>query len=153
MKKMTVAYVLAEETKEILLGYKKVRLGKGFWDGFGGKVGNETIEHCASREIKSECGLSPKEIEFVGKIQVKYRSGEEEIELYFFLVKKFKGKIKESNEMIPRWFSILQIPYSLMWPTDKFILYPILRGRKFNGEVLYDNSEKKNLLFIVTHLY
>lgn len=45
--------VLVEQDSRLLLGEKKRGFGKGYWNGFGGKVeAGETIEQAAVREVR-----------------------------------------------------------------------------------------------------
>jgi len=129
---MTVCYVI--EGNRILLGLKKLRLGKGFWNGFsGGSKSGESIEATAARELQEESGLWPITLQEVGIILVTHQDKQLEIELHFFLVDNFEGEVEISDEMIPKWFSADQIPYDEMWPTDFILLPRFLAGKKCIG--------------------
>ena len=57
-KLLTLIHILDRENERVLLGYKKSGFGKGFYNGFGGKVEpNELPIECAKREVKEEANI------------------------------------------------------------------------------------------------
>ncbi len=127
---------------KILLGRKKKGLGKGKWNGFGGKVEKgETIRETAVREVKEECGLLVKNLKKAGVLDFKFENIREIFQVHFFWTSDFSGKLKESQEMKPKWFDIEDVPYEKMWPTDKHWLPVLLKGGKFRGRFLFDKNE------------
>ncbi|MEA3323454.1 MAG: hypothetical protein U9Q12_04500, partial [Patescibacteria group bacterium] len=50
---------------------------------------------------------------------------------------------KETEEMLPKWFDIDEVPYEKMWISDKDWLPLLLKGESFSGEILFrDNGNK-----------
>ena len=47
------------------------------------------------------------------------------------------GEIKESDEMLPAWFSCHSIPYQDMWADDEFWMPHLLVGRCFEGRFMF----------------
>lgn len=105
---------------EILLGMKKKGFGEGKWNGFGGKVeAGERVEEATKRELLEEAFIEAKKIQKMGVIEFKFRDNlGEKLRVHIFKVDEFSGKEKESEEMIPKWFNIREIPYIKMWPDD-----------------------------------
>jgi hypothetical protein len=80
-----------------------------------------------------------------GRRKYKKRMDNSELEFYYedkeewnqevsiFLVENWEGEISESDEMLPKWFAIDQIPYESMWKDDSIWLPVVLKGSKVNG--------------------
>jgi len=59
----------------------------------------------------------------------------------FFIVKDWAGKIGESEEMLPRWFDIDNIPFKKMWGDDSYWLLSVLSGKKIKkGKFVFTES-------------
>lgn len=130
--KEVIVYVL-REPNQVLLGQGKRNKVKGKWGGYGGKVHDwEAPEAAAARELPEEstivgmrfekCGIVLKGTEPYPPTQI--------IELHFFLVREFSGLPKETEEMIPRWYSRDSLPFDRMWPGDAAIVPAMLSGEK-----------------------
>ena len=143
MKKINTI-CLMQKDQELLLGFKKRGFGQGKWNGFGGKVEvGESIAEATRRETKEESGLAPITIEKYGLVDFKFKNKPElEIEAHIFKCKDFIGELIESDEMLPKWFSVNKIPYNEMWDDDKYWLPLFLAGKKFKGKFLFDDNDK-----------
>jgi hypothetical protein len=62
-------------------------------------------------------------------------------DVHVFLVNEWEGEPKESEEMAPKWFKKNKIPFSQMWPDDKFWLPKVLEGKKLRGTFIFKNGE------------
>lgn len=125
---------------------KKLRFGKGRWNGFGGKVRKgESVEAAAKRELKSESGLTAINLEKIGVLEFRFKAKPMFFECHVFLAKG-RGKLKETPEMRPEWFEIQFIPYQQMWSGDKLWLPFAIKRQKFRGEIFYDSPEENNIL-------
>ncbi len=141
MKKILTLCIIHQHSK-ILLGMKKRGFGEGRWNGFGGKVqGVESIEEAAKREMREEASLEIEKMEKVGVIDFEFVDLPEILEVHIFKVDEFKGQPEESDEMRPSWFHIDEIPFSSMWPDDKYWLPLFLQNKKFRGKFLFDDSD------------
>jgi len=133
---------ILEHEGRILLGMKKVRLGAGLWNGFGGKVQpGESIEEAAIREMKEECGLAVSGLEKFGILE--FRSPNRTlIEGHFFRTTSFSGTPTESEEMIPQWFTRADIPFIQMWSSDLYWWPLYFHNKKFRGSFTFDEHDK-----------
>lgn len=140
MKKIYTLCIV-QQNEKVLLGLKKLGLGTGFWNGFGGRVKEgETIEAAARRELYEEAGVEAGGLEKLGVIDFKLADIPEILQVHIFRALDFEGEPKESNEMTPQWFDIKNIPFGQMWPDDHYWLPLFLEGKKFKGEFSYDKS-------------
>ncbi|KAJ2492503.1 Nudix (Nucleoside diphosphate linked moiety X)-type motif 1 [Coemansia sp. RSA 2050] len=123
-QRYTVIFPFSGDGKRILLGLKKRGMGVGLWNGFGGKpeIG-ETIDQCAHRELKEECGLEARDLQHVGVLSM-YSSKSGRKEVFVYTAKDIVGGITESDEMRPEWFNVADLTYKdtykeaqVWWPT------------------------------------
>ncbi len=146
MKKiLTLILVLREQ--EILLGFKKRGFGKNLWNGFGGKIeAGETIEEAAQREFFEETGASINDIEKFAISEFRFKDSGEILEVHIYKATNISGEIQESEEMIPKWFPLAEIPYDKMWPDDKYWLPLFLENKKIIANFLFDSMSSSNIL-------
>lgn len=124
----------------ILLGMKKRGFGVGNWNGFGGKVhAGETIPDAAHRELFEEAGIEARNMEKAGILNFSFPDGKN-LEVHIFRADDFLGEPSESEEMVPKWFHIDEIPFNEMWPDDKHWMPLFLHGKKFNGKFTFDEN-------------
>ncbi|MBI2112399.1 8-oxo-dGTP diphosphatase [Candidatus Woesearchaeota archaeon] len=142
MKQATLC-IIREENK-ILLGLKKRGFGEGKYNGFGGKVMNgESIIDAAIRELQEESGLIGMRLENVGELSFHFphKSDWNQI-VYLFVVHEYSGRLEESEEMKPVWFSLNNIPFEKMWDDDQYWLPAILEGKKIQGKFTFKEDNK-----------
>lgn len=121
---------------------KKRGFGAGRWNGFGGKIKNgEEVELAVKRELKEEVGIIVKQIEKVGVIEFQFQGNPEILEVHLYKTAQFTGKPRESEEMLPKWFDIEEIPFQQMWPDDKYWFPLLLEGKKFKGRFFFDGLD------------
>ena len=122
----------------ILLGRKKRGFGKGKLNGFGGKVHpNETPIRAIVREVAEESGVvvSPETLRPAGSITFTFPF-EPSFDHYVhvFVTSAWSGEVRESAEMAPIWFTIVEIPDEQMWNDDRYWLPHVLAGRRIRAE-------------------
>ena len=147
MKQSTLCLLIkrpANGDPKILLAMKKRGFGVGRWNGVGVKVENgEKIINAAIREAKEEIGVEIKNLEKYGLFHFKFDGKLEwDQDVTLFLAKEWSGEPVESEEMMPKWFSVEEIPYESMWPDDKFWLPHILKGEKLEADFLFGEGDK-----------
>ena len=137
MKKIQTVGLIVENGK-ILLGMKKRGFGKGKWNGFGGNLEQgETPEQAMRREFFEEASVKVSKLREVGLINFSFTDDPVEPEVHFFEILKYHGDPTESEEMLPKWFDIADIPYDSMWPDDKYWVPLFLAGKSFRGNFLF----------------
>lgn len=142
MKKLLTLCIVHQHPR-VLLGMKKRGFGAERWNGFGGKVDTgETVEEAARREVREESGIEVNGMVKHGVLDFEFRGKPEILEVHIFRAENFTGEPGESDEMIPRWFHIADIPYAKMWPDDEHWLPLLLNKKKFSGRFLFGEGDK-----------
>jgi len=136
-----------EKEKELLLAMKKRGFGKGKWNGVGGKEDSEkgdiNIVGTAMRETEEEIGVKIKKMEKVAVLSFYFPYKKEwDQDVHVFLVRDWQGEPAESEEMLPKWFKMNDIPYNEMWDDDKHWLPKILQGKKLKAKFIFSPGEK-----------
>ncbi len=129
----------------MLLGMKKRGLGVGWWNGFGGKTDKgESVEEAAARETKEEIGVKILKPNKVAELYFYLVDKEKTRDLivHVFMVNKWEGKPKESEEMRPKWFKIDDIPYNKMWDGDDLWIPRVLSGEKIMAKMGFNKDNK-----------
>jgi len=135
----TVGYFI--KGNMLLLGLHQRGVSKGFWNGYGGKIDEgETVHNSLIRECSEESGLIPLEFNHVARVSASY--GNFQLRVEFFLVSNFDGVLVTTDEMIPQWFDLNDIPYDKMWTSDELWLPRVLTGERLRTEVIFDKDRK-----------
>ncbi len=132
-------------TGEILIAMKKRGFGVGKWNGCGGKLhAGESIEQAAVRELKEEIGVTVAEqdLQKVAECTFHYPTEDVDVAAHVFTAQKWAGEPAETEEMSPRWFSLVQIPYREMWADDIFWLPEVLTGKKVHAEFWFNEDDE-----------
>jgi 8-oxo-dGTP diphosphatase len=127
--------------KKILLIRKKRGFGAGKINGPGGKVDpGETPLAAALRETFEELHIHPRGAEERGELHFQFRDGYS-LHCTVFLAHDFTGEPCETDEAIPVWTPLDQIPYAEMWADDRHWLPFLIRGAHFIGYFEFDGEE------------
>ena len=143
MKSIETTLLLLRRNDEILLALKKRGFGEGKYNGVGGKLEEgETPEMAMLRETQEEILITPTKYEKVAIMDfLEYVKGEKEkLRFHLYIATEWDGEPQESDEMIPKWFNIKDIPYNQMFPDDKYWLPMILEGKKIKGFFEFDDN-------------
>jgi mutator protein MutT len=129
---------------DICLAMKKRGFGEGRWNGAGGKVqAGESIEEALVRETKEEIGISIATYEKVAEFDFLFPHNPDfDTTVHAYLSTLWDGEPKESEEMAPKWFTILDIPYNDMWSDDEIWLPRILLGERLKGSFIFSQSDE-----------
>ncbi|MCA9358944.1 8-oxo-dGTP diphosphatase [Candidatus Kaiserbacteria bacterium] len=134
MKKTTLCFCI--DGDKVLLGMKKRGFGAEKWNGFGGKVKNETPAAATIRELKEESALVAKveDLSLVAKVEFSF-AGEPFTECWVYLLEVWQGEPAETKEMKPDWFDVADLPFQKMWAADAKWLPVVLSGKKITAKV------------------
>ncbi len=152
MKQATICLLIKQNPpvggkKELLLAVKKRGFGVGKWNGVGGKIdsekGDKNIVEAAIRETEEEIGVKVKELEKVAVLNFYFPYNQTwDQDVHVFLVRDWEGEPKETEEMMPKWFKIEEIPFEKMWDDDRFWLPLVLEGKKLKAKFVFEEGEK-----------
>lgn len=134
---------LMRKGDKILLAKKKRGFGAGWWNGYGGKLQEgESIEESLVREIQEEAGVLALLSEKRGILNFEFKDADEDIEVHVFEILDFEGEPSESEEMMPQWFNISEIPFDEMRPDDPHWLPLFLDGKIFKGRFVFGSDNE-----------
>lgn len=138
----TLTYIL--KGNNVLLIRKKRGFGVGKFNAPGGKINdNENVYDAAKREVFEEIGLIIEDIEPVGILIFYSSSVEPDWVVYVFKTTSFKGNPRETDEALPLWFSLREIPLLEMWVDDWIWIPYFFNDTYFRAFFKYDNEYKK----------
>lgn len=129
-----VVYVLrpCADGVDVLLGYKRTGLGLGRVVGIGGKVEiGETVRAAAVREMHEETGLeiSADLLEEAGALDYLFPTAPTWSQRsHVFLYRAPVGEPVETDEIVPAWFRVDDVPFERMWDDARRWLPGVLRG-------------------------
>jgi len=144
MRDSTLVLLLSgNPVSEVLLGYKKIGFGQGKYTGFGGKIERgEGLTEAALRELSEEARVhipDPESLVLCAVLEFRFphkRAWEQRV--FVFLTYDWEGVPAESDEMIPEWFPVEDIPYDQMWDDAHHWLPLILSGESFRARFWFD---------------
>ncbi len=137
-EKATLMFI--QQNDQLLMIEKKRGFGAGYYNAPGGRLEKgETWMECAVRETQEELCITPLDPEHVGTLMFHFIDGHS-IHGEVFIASEFEGTPTETDEAVPFWFSIDDLPYHNMWADDP-IWYPhMIAGKKFTGRFTFDGK-------------
>lgn len=125
---------------QILLIEKLRGIGEGKINGPGGKIdpGESSIQ-AALREADEELHIQINDAIKCGELWFAM-SDIPDIHCHVFVASAFTGTPTATDEAIPRWTSINEIPYDRMWADDKYWLPAMLRGENFDARFVFEGE-------------
>ena len=125
---------------QILLIRKKRGLGAGKISGPGGRLEpGESFAACAVREVREELGVEVSEIVQAGEHRFQF-TDEHSIHAHVYRTHKMTGVPIETDEAVPLWFDLNEIPFDEMWEDDKHWLPLVVESKRFSGDWLFDGD-------------
>lgn len=143
MKLATLVYV--QHDNHTLMLHKAKGYQQGKWNGLGGKFDSgESPEDCLKRETFEESGLVVEEAQLKGFITFPDFDGEDDWYCFVYVVTKFSGEVKASDEGRLEWVPDADIMNLNLWPGDRVFL-PWVFGKKFfSAKFIYKQGEFKD---------
>ncbi len=134
MRDATLLFLIKKDSQKIVdifLPMKKRGFGAGRYNGVGGKVeAGESIEDALKRETKEEVSVIVDKLKKSAEITFIFPHNPKFDQLvHVYLADEWIGEPKESEEMKPCWFRVIDIPYKEMWPADIFWIPRVLEGK------------------------
>jgi 8-oxo-dGTP diphosphatase len=132
--------------RQVLLGRKKTGLGLGNIVGLGGKIEpGETALQAIVREIEEESSLivEPTAVSEVGFIRYAFPFRENwSQDSTVFVVEAFSGTPAESDELVPDWYDVTELPLDGMWDDAKYWLPQVLAGETVHASFTFGEDLK-----------
>lgn len=132
----TLMFVV-QDGKVLLI--KKLRgIGMGKINGPGGKIDpGETPAECVIRECQEELHITPLNAIKMGELWFAM-SDIPDIHCHVYMASEFTGEPTATDEAIPLWTPLAEIPWGKMWEDDKYWLPHMLKGHKFLGRFVFE---------------
>jgi len=132
-------FVIKDE--KVLLIHKKRGLGAGKINAPGGRIdAGETSLQAAIREVEEEVRVTPIGIEYCGELAFQFVDGLS-IHVEVFRAGDCIGEPQETDEALPLWARIDEIPFDKMWADDREWIPLMLARKKFKGKFLFDGDK------------
>lgn len=145
----TLLFVI--DAGKVLLIRKKRGLGAGKINGPGGKLDDgETPVQCAVREVSEELCIDAAAPEYHGQLKFQFIDGYS-IHVHIFVSRSYTGEPTETDEAVPLWFPLDEVPYGEMWADDVVWLPQVLAGAAVDGRFLFDADKLLEYDAIFTH--
>jgi 8-oxo-dGTP diphosphatase len=134
----TLVFVVRDQ--QMLLIRKKRGLGAGKINGPGGRLeAGETPLDAAVREVQEELCVTPLELHACGENRFQFTDGYS-IHVHVFRAAGCEGTPRETDEAVPLWVPLDQIPFDEMWEDDRLWVPLLLAGRPFSGRFIFDGD-------------
>ncbi len=136
----TATLLFVVDRGRLLLIWKKRGLGAGKINGPGGRLEpGETLEACVVREVREELGVTAVDPEKLGENRFQFADGYS-IHVHVYRSTRVIGTPVETEEAIPLWVGIDEIPYDKMWEDDSLWVPLVLAGVRFSGRFVFDGD-------------
>ncbi|MGC6467826.1 MAG: 8-oxo-dGTP diphosphatase [Akkermansiaceae bacterium] len=133
--------MFVHQGSKVLLIEKLRGIGEGKINGPGGKIDpGETPEQCVIRECQEELHITPGDPVKRGELWFAM-SDLPDIHCHVFTSTKFEGEPTATDEAIPYWCEINEIPFEKMWEDDSYWLRQALDGQTFDGKFLFTKEQ------------
>ncbi|MBU1050690.1 8-oxo-dGTP diphosphatase [Candidatus Bipolaricaulota bacterium] len=130
----------------VLLGKKKRGFGMGKLNGIGGKLEpGELPDDGVIREVEEEVGITIHKsgLHPAGRITFRFpfmKTFDHFVHVY--CATEWEGEPIETEEMLPSWFSVNEIPFERMWQDDAYWLPIVLGGKHIVAEFTFGEDNE-----------
>lgn len=136
--KATILFIIRDG--QVLLIEKKRGHGAGKINGPGGKIDpGETALEAAIRETQEELLITPSAPRKLGELQFSM-SDCPDILCHVYRSDDFSGTPTETDEAVPVWTRLEEIPYHRMWEDDRHWLPLVLAEQTFLGRFVFEGD-------------
>ena len=133
--------VFIHQGTRVLLIEKLRGIGMGKINGPGGKIDpGETPEQCAVREVQEELHIDTLDPVKRGELWFAM-SDLPDIHCHVYTATKFTGTPTATDEAIPYWCEIADIPFERMWEDDAYWLPQALKGESFDARFTFEDEK------------
>jgi 8-oxo-dGTP diphosphatase len=133
--------ISADGQRQVLLGYKKTGLGTGKIVGLGGHVEpGESPAVAAAREVKEESGIhvAPEALAEAAYVAFWFPVRRHwNMEAWIYTSADWSGEAVETEEIMPRWFPVTELPLDRMWDDARYWLPRVLAGERISAVFTY----------------
>jgi 8-oxo-dGTP diphosphatase len=137
-EKATLLFI--RQNDQLLMIEKKRGFGAGYYNAPGGHLEDgETWVECAVREAQEELCITPLDPVHAGTLMFDFMDGNS-IHGEVFIASTFEGTPTETDEAVPCWFPIENLPFHNMWADDPIWLPYMLERQKFTGRFTFDDK-------------
>ena len=134
----TLMFIIKDD--RVLLIEKKRGLGAGKVNGPGGKIDpGETPMESAVRETIEEVLVRPLAPRKLGELWFSM-SDCPDILCHVFRAEDFEGEPGETDEAVPVWTPLDELPYDRMWEDDRHWLPLLVAGTTFHGRFVFEGE-------------
>jgi 8-oxo-dGTP diphosphatase len=142
-ERATLCFVV--ENGRVMLIHKKRGLGGGKINAPGGRLeAGETLMEGAIRETIEETGVRPMGLEKAGEISFQFLDGYS-LHCTVFTARGCEGTLIETDEALPFWCGVDEVPYDGMWEDDRHWLPLLLRREMFAGFFVFDGEAMQSM--------
>jgi len=125
---------------QVLLIHKKRGLGRGKINAPGGRIEDgETPVQTAVRELEEEVGITPLSPFEVAHLSFVFTNGYS-LKGHVFFARDFEGSVIETDEAVPIWTPVGDIPYGRMWEDDRLWLPRTIEGAFIEARFIFDGD-------------
>ena len=138
-QRATLLFVIKDGN--VLLIHKKRGLGAGKINAPGGRIEpGETAMEGAIREVEEELCVTPQDVSHCGEMSFQFADGFS-LHCSVFRAEDFVGTPQETDEAIPVWAPVDDVPYEKMWQDDKYWMPLMFSKTEFKGFFLFDDDK------------
>lgn len=132
--------LFVREGDQVLLIRKRRGLGAGKINGPGGRLEpGETPLQAAIRETEEEVEVVPGDIAAHGELRFEFVDGYR-LHAHLFVAHSHTGTPTVTDEAIPQWFPVGDLPFEQMWADDRLWLPAVLGGAVVDGRFVFDDD-------------
>jgi 8-oxo-dGTP diphosphatase len=143
----TLMFVRAGD--EVLLIRKLRGLGAGKINGPGGRLeAGETPLEAAIRETVEEVCVEPDDIVAGGQLRFQFVDGYR-LHGHVFVAHSHRGTPTVTDEAVPHWFPVDQLPFDEMWADDRLWLPAVLAGQVVDGRFVFDGDTMLDHVLVI----